>query len=289
MKRSTNPHPKSADEGNRKEIWHPSRDERVALLRFVKSRLPDDDPLKCRIDTAIEVMTQRPADFVDEAIAEEVKSTEVAAWRAIEAQKEISPEEPARIGDEYRNLRLSRFEQLVSLNSGDPGQWSEFEDAFKVDHQENPGLVAWVHINESPAPVGPGSLQFRELGNQAAAVVAGVKGDEAWKCWLEVVVGHLLRNDTREEYIHTMKVHHLARPQGSTVQTHRGVIIDGESYRIDHVSKASELCCSWLPRTHGPQGGHPECTAGEDTRGQHVRRHRGIGWLLLRMGTSAPD
>jgi len=125
----------------------------------------------------------------DEAIAEEIKDTEIAAWRAIEAQKKASGEGVAEIGDEYRSVRLSRLEQLVSLNLGNPNQWRALEEEFKMVDRENPGLVARVHINELPAPVGPGSLRFREVGNRAAWTLARVAGDDAWKCWLEVLAG----------------------------------------------------------------------------------------------------
>jgi len=60
-----------------------------------------------------------------------------------------------------------------------------------------------------------------------------------------------------------MKVRHLARPEGSTVKTHAGVIIEGESYRIDHLSKASQLCCSWLRLNAGRHKSEREWTQGQ--------------------------
>jgi hypothetical protein len=70
--------------------------------------------------------------------------------------------------------------------------------------------------------------------------------DEGWKSWLDVLVGYLLRNDPDQEYLLRMPAGHLERPEGTTRETHPGVIIHGENHRIDHLSKASELCCGWI-------------------------------------------
>ena len=57
---------------------------------------------------------------------------------------------------QHRGARLVRMQELVSASTGDPGQWRELEEKFKTAHQQNPELAVWMHINESPLPVGPG-------------------------------------------------------------------------------------------------------------------------------------
>ena len=80
--------PPPADDATHNELSPLSAEEREKFLRFVRAKLPDGDPLIGRIDVAVEMMSQRRKHPADEAIADEVKETELAAGRAIEALKE---------------------------------------------------------------------------------------------------------------------------------------------------------------------------------------------------------
>jgi hypothetical protein len=137
------------------------------------------------------------------------------------------------------------------------------KNEFKAAHERNPGLRAWVYINESPKPTGPGSLHFQELGNRAVWALARVGGDDAWKHWVDVLVGYLLENDQDEECIQKYGAGHLDRPAGTSWESQPGVIIEGENYEIRQVFMASEHCCSWLARSAGgEQGGDAAAQAG---------------------------
>jgi hypothetical protein len=223
-----------------------SAEEREGFLRFVGARLPDGDPLKGRIDRAVEILSQRLEQSVDPPTANEITETEAAAWRTIEAQRAVACLEAARIMEEFRRERVGRLNQLLPVGDIDPDKWSALQDEFRVAYDLNPEQEAWIYINESPPPAGPGGLHFRQLANRAAWLLAGVAGDDAWKSWLDVLVGYLLKNDPDGEYLDCMEVGHLHRPDGTTYETHPGVIMQGENYRISHLSKASELCCASL-------------------------------------------
>lgn len=225
-----------------------SPSERESFLRFVRARLTADDPLKYQIDVAVELISRGVEPPVDHGVADEVKETEIAAWRAMEAQNNAAHRESARITEEYRCARVGRMEQLLSGCSVDRGEWRAIQKEFEAAHEQNPELDAWVYLNECPPPAGPGSLQFRELAHRAAWSLARVTGDDAWKLWLDVLVGYLLINDADGEYLQRMPGGHLDRPEGTTPETHPGVLIHGEIYRICHLCRASELCCSWLRR-----------------------------------------
>jgi hypothetical protein len=222
-----------------------SAEERESLLRFVRTKLTDGDPLIHRIDAAVEKLSQGLEHLKGEMLAD-LKATEIAAWRTLETMKEAAGRESVRMTEEYRSGRVSRMEQLLSLGSVGPNEWSALQEEFRDAHEQDPELHAWVYFNETPVPAGRGSLQFRELANRAAWALARRIGDDAWKLWLDLLVVYLLKNDPEEEYLLKMQVGHLDRPEGTTYETHPGVITHGENYRIDHLSKASELCCAWL-------------------------------------------
>ena len=221
--------PSLADEQTYDALSALSAEERERFLRFVRAKLTDGDPLKCRIDTAVERISQGLEHSVGEMVVDEVKETEIAAWRAIETLKEATGRESVRMTEEYRSARLGRMEQLLSIGSVDPNEWSALQEEFSDAHEQNPELHAWIYINESPLPAGPGSLHFRELANRAAWALARRVGDDAWKCWLDLLVGYLLKNDPDEEYLLKMQVGHLDRPEGTTYETHPGVITYGET------------------------------------------------------------
>jgi len=201
--------------------------------------------LKNRIEVALDMISKAPEHSMDQAMADEINKTEFAAWQAFEAHKEVLGRESARIIEEYRAERVRLLDQLLSIGPVDPNEWGTLQEEFRAAHEQNPELYVWRHINESPLPIGDGSLHFRELANRAAWAFSR-DGDQAWKFWLDVLVGYLLVNDPDEEYLHRMQVGPLVRPEGTTYETHPGVRIYGETYRIDHLSKASELCCAWL-------------------------------------------
>jgi hypothetical protein len=239
--------PSLTDEQTPNPLSALSVEERERFLRFVGARLPDGDPLKCRIHTAVEMISHNPEHSVGKALAEEVQETETAAWRAIENENEAAIRASVRLTEEFRSARVGRMEQLL-IGSVDPNECRVLQDEFKDAHQQNPELYAWIYVNELPLPAGPGSLHFRELANRAAWAFARRVGDDAWKSWLDILVGYLLKNDRAEEYLFKMQVGHLERPEGTTYETHPGIMICGENYRIDHLSKASDLCCAWVRR-----------------------------------------
>jgi len=162
--------------------------------------------------------------------------------------KEAAGQESVRITEEYRRTRLAWTEQLLSLGTAAEHEIDDLKKTFAHAHENTPDLSAFVYINEVPTPKGPGSLQFRELANRAAWTVARVGGDDAWKRWLDVVVGYLLENDLHEEFIQKFPIWHLDRPEGTTPEAHLGTTVQGENYEIRQVFKASEHCCSWLKR-----------------------------------------
>jgi hypothetical protein len=71
---------------------------------------------------------------------------------------------------------LDRMEQFLSARAVDPSEWNALQEEFRAAHEENPELQAWIYINESPLPSGPGSLHFRQLANRAAWALARVAG-----------------------------------------------------------------------------------------------------------------
>jgi len=124
---------------------------------------------------------------------------------------------------------------------------SQFEDADR----RYPGLQAFLSIDGPPSLRGAGTLQFRGMANRAAGQVSRSQGDDVWKVWLEIVVGYLLQNDDREQFI--TKVETVSRTGDSETKI-------GETYLISHVYEASGLCCSWLmPRV--PASNYPVASA----------------------------
>jgi hypothetical protein len=230
--------------------------DQVAFLRLRRSEEPiahlnPVPPLRSGDDqdTGIDRQNERLHDVVDDLVDTGIKEIGVAAWQATEGQHEAAGREFARTTENYHRARLERMQQFLSCGviAGDElhALWRDFREA----HENNPEQSAWVYINESPIPAGPGSLHFRELANHGAWALARVGGDNAWKHWLDVVVGYLLQNDPDQEYMRRFGVGYLDRPQGTTCETYPGVVIQGENYEIRQVFKASEHCCSWLIRS----------------------------------------
>jgi hypothetical protein len=239
-------------------------EQRGDLFRCALVTLPDGHEVKRRINAIVDKMRKRPEDVVDDVFDAEVEATAMAAWQAIEGQKEAAGREGARNIEEYRRARLGRMERFLSLGSIAKNELDALKNEFKEAHERNPGLRAWVYINELPKPSGPGSLQFQELANRAVWALARVGGDDAWKHWVDVLIGYLLENDQDEEYLQKSGAGHLDRPAETSWESHPGVIIEGENYEIRQVFTASEHCCSWLARSAGgEQGGDAAAQAGD--------------------------
>src|SRR5215471_15246988 len=219
--------------------------ERRKYLGRVQDRLADGDPLKRRIAVAIGILSRLESSG-GEPTADEIGEAKTVFWQVVEAEKEAGGSELERVTRACRDARMLRMEQLMSGSSATQAEWSVLQDAFKAAHRQNPDLSAWVPINESPLSAGSGILLFCELANRAAWTLARVTGDDAWKSWLDVLVGYLLKNDPHEEYLHTIRTGHLEHPGGSNNENHPEVNIHGESYKIDHLLEASGLCCAWL-------------------------------------------
>jgi hypothetical protein len=65
-----------------------SMEEREKFLRLIGANLPDEN-LKNRIEVALDMISKAPEDSMDQAMADEIKKTEFAAWQAFEAHKEV--------------------------------------------------------------------------------------------------------------------------------------------------------------------------------------------------------
>ena len=92
-------------------------EQREDLFRFALATLPDGHQVKCRINAIVDKMSQRLEDVVDDVFDAEVEETAMAAWQAIEGQKEAAGREGARNIEEYRRARLGRMERFLSLGS----------------------------------------------------------------------------------------------------------------------------------------------------------------------------
>lgn len=236
------------DEEARCAVQVLTTDQREDLFRFAQSVLPDGHQLKCRIGSLAPRIGLRFGPIVDHALAAEIEETAIEAWREIEVLKDAAGRESARMIGEYRRDRLAKVEQYLALGSVAEHELDDLKKAFADADERHPDLSGWVYMNELPRPTGPGTLHFLELANRAGRAFARAGAEDTWKYWLEILVGYLLQNDLDEEHIQQFSVGHLYRPQGTTPETHPGVIIQGENYEIRHLFKASEECCSWLKR-----------------------------------------
>src|SRR3954452_24756661 len=92
-----------------------SAEEREKFLRLIRTKLMDGDPLIRRIDVAVENMSQGLEHSGGEVVADEVKQTEIAAWRTFETLKEAAGRESVQMTEEYRSGRVGRMEHLLSI------------------------------------------------------------------------------------------------------------------------------------------------------------------------------
>jgi hypothetical protein len=254
-------------------------EQREDLFRFARSELPDGHRLKCQIDALVEKTSQRLGHIVDEALDAEINETAIEVWKEIEGLKDAAERDRARIIEEYRRTRLARVEQFLGLGSIAEQELDELKKAFAEAHEHHPDLCAWLYINELATPTGPGTLYFLELANRAARSFVRAGSDCAWKYWLEIVVGYLLKNDLAQEHIQKYPVGHVDHPPGRSPETHQVVIIQGENYEIRQVFKASEHCCSWLKRRWWSEKlsstGSPDTADG--TPGSHTGTRQSAG------------
>ena len=217
-------------------------EQRQDLLRFAQSVLPEGHQLKHRIDEILN-KTGPQGSTVDEALAAEIYETVVEVWREVETLKGATGRESARIVEGYRHTYLAKLDNALALRFIAEHELNDLKNAFAAAHERHPDFSAWLYINELPKPRRAGALQFLQLAGRAAWVVARVGGEIAWKYWVEILVGYLLRIDTGEEYIHKYPA---GRRQRSTLEGQPDVIVQGENYEIRQAFKASEHFCSWL-------------------------------------------
>ena len=117
-------------------------EQREDLFRFALATLPDGHEVKRRINAIVDKMRKRVEDVVDDVFDAEVEATAVAAWQAIEGQKEAAGREGARNIEEYRRARLGRMERFLSLGSIAVSELYALKNEFKDAHERNPGLCA---------------------------------------------------------------------------------------------------------------------------------------------------
>jgi hypothetical protein len=204
--------------------------------------LPEGHQLKRRIDVVLD-KTGAPGLTVDQALTAELYETAVEVWREIESLREEAGSESARIVEGYRRAYVAKLDDALALRVMAEDELNDLKDAFAAAHQYHPGFGVWVYLNELPKPRGTGSLQFLQLARRAAWAVARAGGETAWRYWLEILVGYLLKNDTGEEFIHKYPA---GRRQRSTLEGQPDVIEQGENYEVRQAFKVSEHFCSWL-------------------------------------------
>ena len=153
------------------------------------------------------------------------------AKRAVEKEKYNNQIE------NYRRQTIARMKQHLAHGQIAEAELDGLKVAFENGHQNHPELKAVVTLERPSSLTGLGALQFRGSAVLAARAVGHSGGDDAWEHWLAILVGYLLENDERGEYI----------------AKQRGISHSGDSeekvteiYEIDQLSKASALCCSWL-------------------------------------------
>ncbi|MBZ5625892.1 MAG: hypothetical protein LAQ69_45465, partial [Acidobacteriia bacterium] len=190
-----------------------------------------------------------------------------------------------QITDDFRNAAIGKMHRLLSQGVVVMAELDDLKQEFEIRHGHYPDLFAAVNFLAEPDITGRGSLEFRELANRAARG-DGAAGDEAWKDWLDILVGYLLENDHDREYIQTFPGTAFIPPAGTTDETHLGEKMHGETYQIHGVFKASALCCErrsesapswpvWRCATHVFEQAQAHVGAGARERGE-VRSGQGI-------------
>ena|SRR5689334_8953045 len=134
-------------------------EQRDDLFRLALSVLPSGHPLRSRID---ELHHKRHAGDDDSGAdsGAEIYEAAVEVWREIEARKEVARLESVRKIEEYRNTWVAKRDDFLALGLVVNDELDEIQKAFAGAHQHHPSFCAWVYIDGSARPEGPGSLQF---------------------------------------------------------------------------------------------------------------------------------
>jgi hypothetical protein len=151
--------------------------------------------------------------------------------------------QPDQLLQEYRRQKVRRFQETLSGAAAADRELDALGREFHKAHEHDPELCAWVYVNETPTPRGAGSLLFRQLAGRGALQVCRVETPDAWKQWLDVLIGYLLSNDAGEEYIRAFPA---GRRECSEKENSDGSEAIGENYEIRQLFRASELYVSWL-------------------------------------------
>ena len=166
--------------------------------------------------------------------------------------------------DDDRRRLLLKVEQLFSRSRPQHVRLEELARSFARAHEEYPELSMWVYMNEVPLPSGQGSLEFCELASRALMLIAETSDEVDWKNWPEVLLAYLLENDTQHEFF---EIFPCGRMEGGTSPEHSGILVEGEIYRIHHLFKVSEHCCSWVVRRYRRSSRGPSPSADRSEHG----------------------
>ena len=109
-----------------------------------------------------------------------------------ESQKEAAGKMLVRITEAHRRAAKQRMEDHLAQASIAWEELGSLESLFEAAYKSNPELSACVFIEGPPATYKPGDLEFRQLATRAAG---------SWESWLDIVVGYLLEQDHKNEYL----------------------------------------------------------------------------------------
>jgi hypothetical protein len=207
-------------------------EERRQFLISARFTLTQDHPLKLRIDAILgpEKWSQI-LNGANDALDAEVREITAAAWEITESQREAAGQRLVRITEAYRRTAKQRMEDHLTQVPIAMEELGALNSLFEEAYKSNPELSACVFIESVPATYTAGDLEFRQLAERAAG---------SWESWLDIVVGYLLEEDHKNEYIEKQLaatasgIHKDAEPKV------------GEHYIVHRLLKASALCCSWL-------------------------------------------
>ena len=139
--------------------------------------------------------------------------------------------------EDCRRATQERMEKHLSNGRIAVADLDVLRAEFENGHNEHSRLQATVLPDGPPSLHGTSTLAFRELATRATRAVGLSGSGGSWEHWLEVLVGYLLENDDRGEFI-------TKRENSSRSRIGKEKIF--ETYLINRVFKASALCCSRL-------------------------------------------
>ena len=143
------------------------------------------------------------------------RRTELATWR--------------EILEENRRRAVALAERHLAEGSVIAARLDRVKSDFERGHQEHPGLEALASLDSPPLLRGPGTLLFREIARRAS--------QGSWERWLPVLLGYLLENDERGEYLSKVRTSSRGADEKERIS---------EVYRIKKLFAVSALCCVWL-------------------------------------------